>query len=321
MVHLDNPGENIGMYLRDADGTYVATALPNPGKASLNVSATPIDDSDLETYLYQFARLDDAGNPGTWNPMLTMDLQALDIAKLLTNPASAVPLTSRPPHHVQMLVRNETGNDLDYGTYGLRAVGIDNILNADSSRAAGVVLDLVPPDPDSAMISLVQADYDGNGTTDGPYETQSADGAIIFSDSMVTLTVDITERSDHPLTIELAYQIAGGDWHSIGTLSQADLVNAMVGDQLTVNWHVGDYAELPNLTGEVMVRTTATNALTISRQTDATFAYHRRLAPAVAAIHVEAADLHPGQWSSTWRNHGTCIHAGDDQPDNNCGPV
>ncbi|MYE87899.1 hypothetical protein F4X33_02740 [Candidatus Poribacteria bacterium] len=283
-VHLDNPGENIGMYLRDADGTYVATALPNPGKASLNVSAVPIDDSDLETYLYQFARLDAAGAPGTWNPMLTMDLQALDLTSLL-------PLTTG--HHVQMLIRSATGADLDHGTYGLRVVGIDNILNADSTRTPGVTLDLVPPDPDSAMISLVQADYDGNGTTDGPYETQSSDGAIIFSDSVVTLTVDITERSDHPLTIELAYQIAGGDWHPIGTISQADLANAMEGDQLTVNWNVGDYAELPNLTGEVMVRTTATNALTISRQTDVTFAYHRRLAPAVAAIHVDAADLHP----------------------------
>ena len=106
MVHLDTPGENIGMYLRDADGTYVATALPNPGKASLNVSATPIDDSDLETYLYQFARLDAAGAPGTWNPMLTMDLQALDLTSLL-------PLTTG--HHVQMLVRSATGADLDHG--------------------------------------------------------------------------------------------------------------------------------------------------------------------------------------------------------------
>ena len=293
MVHLDTPGENIGMYHRE-DGAYVATALPDPGKASLNVSATPIDDSDLEAYLYQLARLDDAGNPGTWNPMLTMDLQGLDIVKLLTHAASALPLTSRPPHHVQMLVRSETGNDLDYGTYGLRAVGFDNILNADSSRAAGVVLELVPPDPDSAMISLVQADYDGNGTTDGPYESQPTTGDVtIFSDVVATLTVDITERSDHPLTIELEYQIAGGAWHSIGTLTQADLANAMEGDQLTVNWHVGDYAELPALAGQVMVRTTATNALTISRESVATFNYQRRLAPAIAAVHTEPMNRHP----------------------------
>ncbi len=292
MVHLDTPGENIGMYHRGEDGVYVATALPNPGKASLNVSATPIDASDLEAYLYQVARLDDAG---TWNPVLTMDLQGLDdLVRLLTNPASVLPLTSRPPHHVQMLVRSETGSDLDHGTYGLRAVGIDNILNADSSRAAGVVLELVAPDPDSAMISLVQADYDGNGTTDGPYETQSTAGDVtIFSDVVATLTVDITERSDHPLTIELEYQIAGGDWHSIETLSQADLASAMEGDQLTVNWHVGDYAELPALTGQVMVRTTATNALTISRESVATFNYQRRLPPAIAAVHTEPMNRHP----------------------------
>ena len=283
-VHLDHPGENIGMYLRDADGTYVATALPNPGAAKLNVSAVPIDDSDLEAYLYQFARLDDAtGTPGTWNPMLTMDLQVLDLT-------SGLPLTTG--HHVQMLVRSATGSDLDYGTYGLRVVGIDNILNADSSRGPGVVLNLVPPDPDSAMVSLVHADYDGNGTMDGPYEMQAADGATIFSDSMVTLSVEITERTDHPLMIEVEYQVAGGDWHSIGTLTDA-ATSAMVGDQLPVNWHVGDYAELPNTTGHVMVRTIATNGLTISRTSEVSLAYERRLAPAIAAIHVDAADLHP----------------------------
>ena len=286
-VHLDNPGENIGMYMRDADGIYVATALPDPGKASLNVTATPIDDSDLETYLYQFARLDDAtGTPGTWNPMLTMDLQALELTNLL-------PLTSS--QHIQMLVRSATGDDLDYGTYGLRVVGIDNILNADSSRAPGVMLELVPPDPDSAAVTLVQADHDGDGTTDDPYETQSAAGnAVIFSDSMVTLTVDITERSDHPLTIVLEYQVADGEWQPIDTFSQAELVDAMVGDSLRpVNWHVGDYAELPNLTGEVMVRTTATNALTISRESVTTFDYQRRLLPEIAAVHTEATDFHP----------------------------
>ena len=286
MIH-DTPDDNIGMYHREADGVYVATALPNPGAANLNVSAVPIDDSDLEAYLYQFARLDDAtGMPGTWNPMLTIDLQAqaLDLT-------GGLPLTLE--HDVQMLVRSEAGNDLDYGVYGLRVVGIDNILNADSSRPPGVRLALVPPDPDSAMVALVHADYDGNGTMDGPYETQPADGATIFSDSMVTLSVEITERTAHPLTIEVEYQVAGGGWHSIGTLSEADLTNAMVGDQLPVNWHVGDYAELPNLNGHVMVRTVATNGLTIERMSETSLNYQRRLLPEIAAIHVDAADLHP----------------------------
>ncbi|RKU14345.1 hypothetical protein C6502_00570 [Candidatus Poribacteria bacterium] len=291
MIH-DTPDDNIGMYHRE-DGVYVAAALPDPGRAILNVSATPIDDSDLEAYLYQFAALDADGNPGTWNPMVTVDLQTPDIAKLLTNPASALPLTSRPPHHVQMLVRSGAGSDLDHGMYGLRVVGIDNILNADSTRETGVRLELVAPDPDSAMVSLVQADYDGDGTVDGPYETQSTAGDVtIFSDSMVTLTVEITERTDHPLTIEVEYQVAGGDWHSIGTLT-AEATSAMVGDQLPVSWHVGDYAELPNTTGHVMVRTVATNGLTIERTSEVSLAYERRLAPAIAAIHVDAADLHP----------------------------
>ena len=285
-VHSDNPGENIGMYLRDADGTYVATALPNPGAARLNVSAVPIDDSDLEAYLYQFARLDDVTDtPGSWNPMLTLDLQGLDLR-------GELPLTLE--QDVQMLVRSVTGDDLDYGTYGLRVVGIDNILNVDSSRQPGVRLELVAPDPDSAAVVLVQADHDGNGTTDAPYETQSADGAIIFSDSMVTLTVEITERTDHPLTIDVEYQVAGGEWHSIETLTEA-ATNAMLGDQLLVNWQVGDYAALPDTMGHVMVRTVATNGLTIERgrESPVSLAYERRLPPEIAAIHVDAPDLNP----------------------------
>ena len=229
-VHLDNPGENIGMYMRDADGIYVATALPDPGKASLNVSATPIDDSDLETYLYQFARLDDAtGTPGTWNPMLTVDLQAqaLDLT-------GGFPLTLE--HHVQMLVRSESGSDLDYGMYGLRVVGIDNILNADSSRGPGVVLELVPPDPDVALVTSVQSDFDGNGAIEG-LEMQSTSGdVVVFSDSVVDLTVYMSQRTAHPLkSIALEFQLPGGDWNPIGAFGPEQLAATMQGDELSVS--------------------------------------------------------------------------------------
>ena len=94
------------------------------------------------------------------------------------------------------------------------------------------------------------------------------------------------------MTIEVEYQIGGGDWHPIGTLTEA-ATNAMVGDQLTVDWHVGDYATLPDLAGHVMVRTVATNGLGIPETSEVSLNYQRRLAPEIAAIHVDATDLHP----------------------------
>jgi hypothetical protein len=295
MVHLDTPGENIGMYLRDGDGTYVATALPNPGGASLNVSATPIDDSDLEAYLYQLARLDAAGNPGTWNPMLTVDLQVPDIMKLLSNPASAVPLTSRPPHHVQMLVRSGTGNDLDYGTYGLRVVGIDNILNADSSRGPGVVLDLVPPDPDIAEVSSVAADFDGNGVIDEGLETQSTAGdVVVFSDSLVTLTVDVVERTDHPLaSIAIEVEMPGVGSQPVAMFSGDQLAATMLGDQFMVTLPVPDVPVLPDRGAHVILRTVTTNALNVVSTQEVSVAYQRRTPPEVSAIHTYVTDRHP----------------------------
>ena len=296
MVHRDTPGENIGMYLRDEDGVYVATALPDPGRASLNVSAIPIDDSDLEAYLYQFARLDDTtGTPGIWNPMLTVDLQAPDLMKLLSNPASVVPLTSRPPHHVQMLVRSGTGNDLDYGTYGLRVVGIDNILNADSSRGPGVVLDLVPPDPDVALVTSVQSDFDGNGVIEGlEMQYTSAGDVVVFSDSMVELTVSMRQRTEHPLTsVAVEFQLPGGDWQTIGMFGADQLVGVMQGHELPVTLPVPDFPFLPDRGAHVMVRTVTTNALTLEHEEVFSAAYQRRLPPEVSAIHTYVTDRHP----------------------------
>ena len=292
-VHLDNPGENIGMYMRDADGIYVATALPDPGKASLNVSAIPIDDSDLEAYLYQFARLDDAtGTPGTWNPMLTIDLQAPDLMKLLSNPASVVPLTLE--HHIQMLIRSESGSDLDYGMYGLRVVGIDNILNADSSRGPGVVLKLVPPDPDVALVTSVQSDFDGNGAIEG-LEMQSTSGdVVIFSDSVVELTVSMSQRTAHPLkSIALEFQLPGGDWNPIGAFGPEQLAATMQGDELSVPLPVPDFPVLPDRGAHIMVRTVTTNALNIVNEEVFSAGYLRRTEPEVSAIHTYVPDRHP----------------------------
>ena len=85
------------------------------------------------------------------------------------------------------------------GRYGLRAVGIDSLLNMDSGAAVSVTVDFVPPDPDIAEVTYVSADFDGNGMIEG-LEMQSAAGdVVVFSDSLVTLTFEMTETSGHPL--------------------------------------------------------------------------------------------------------------------------
>ena len=125
-LDLNAPGMNAGMYMRE-DGTYVATG-PTPGAASLTVSALPIDNSDPGAFMYQLALLDEAGYPGTWNPAVGASLLPLDLVTLLTNPGSILPLTYGPPHQIDMLIRNSQGGAL-LGRYGLRAVGIDSLLN------------------------------------------------------------------------------------------------------------------------------------------------------------------------------------------------
>ena len=288
----DAPGENAGMYLRD-DGIYIATALPVEGAASLNLAAIPIDDSDLAAYMYELARLDAAGNPGAWNPAITADLLPLDLVTLLTNPGSILPLTYGPPHQIQMLIRNSEGGQL-MGRYGLRAVGIDSLLNMDSARMAGVVVDIVPPDPDIALVTSVQSDFDGNGVIEGLEMQSTAGDVVVFSDSIVELTVYVRNRTDHPLaSVAIEFQIPGGGWQPIGMYGADQLVGVMQGDELPVTLPVPDIPVLPDRGGHVMVRTVTTNALNIVSEEVFSAAYQRRLAPKVSGIYTSVTERHP----------------------------
>ena len=291
-LNLGAPGMNAGMY-SPADGYYVATAGPMPGEASLTVSAIPgaASEPDGASYMYQLAKLDESSDPGAWNPVITADLLPLNLEKLLYDPASVLPLTPGGP--IDMLIRNSAGGAL-LGTYGLRAVGIDSLLNMDSSIGPGVIVDLVPPDPDIAMVSYVQADFDDNGVIE-EFEIQSTAGDVaIFSDSMVTLTVDVVERTRHPLaSIALEFQIPGGDWQPIGMFTGDQLAMTMMGDQLSVTLPVPDIPVLPDRGGHVMVRTVTTNALNVVNEEVFSAAYQRRTAPEVSAIYTYVTDRHP----------------------------
>ena len=281
-------GHNAGMYKRP-DGTYVATG-PMPGESSLTVTpTTPL--SEAAAYMIQLARLDGAGEPGTWNPVATTDLLPLNLGTLLANPARVLPLSLGNP--IDMLIRTSEGGKL-LGSYGLRAVGIDSLLNMDSGAPISVKVDLVPPDPDIAEVTYVTSDFDGNGVPEG-LEMQSAAGdVVVFSDSLVTLTVEMTERTVHPLaSIVLEYQIPGSGWLPIGGFAPEQLVGVGLGDQMQVPLPIPNIPALPDRGAQVMLRTVTTNALHVVNEHVVTAAYERRLPPEVSAIYADVTERHP----------------------------
>ena len=291
-LSLDDPGMNAGMYMRD-DGTYVATG-PMPGEASLTVSipGATSNEPDGAGYMFQLALLDESGYPGAWNPVITADLLPLNLEKLLNDPASVLPLTLGSP--VDMLIRNSAGGGL-LGTYGLRAVGIDSLLNMDSGRGPGVVVELVPREEDIAMVSSVAADFDGNGVIEGLEIQSTAGDVVVFSDSIVTLTVDVVERTDHPLaSIVIEVEMPGVGSQPVAMFSGDQLTAIMMGDQLPpVTLPVPDVPVLPDRGSYAILRTITTNALNVVGTQEVSVAYERRTPPEVSAIHAYVTDRHP----------------------------
>ncbi len=203
----------------------------------------------------------------------------------------AIPITFNEPHQLDLLLRAPTlpelaalagttgllpiniGRDmttLQLKSYRIRAVGIDNRLNI-SSHTVPVMLDVVSPDADKAMISyIVIGDCNGDGDTDDVGESSPADGSSVYSNLHdVMLTVKITERTMpmHPLTsIRVEYSMdAGATWTMIETHDMAALTGKMKGDTFDVAWNIDNYEELVAAGVEkLMVRAVTTNALTIS---------------------------------------------------------
>ena len=200
-----------------------------------------------------------------------------------------IPITLSAPHQLDLLLRAPTppelaalagttgllpiniGRDmttLQLNNYRIRAVGIDNLINI-SSHTVPVMLDVVSPDADMAMISyIVIGDCNGDGDTDDVGESGPADGSSVYSNLHdVMLTVKIAERTMHPLTsIRVEYSMdAGATWTMIETHDMAALTGKMKGDTFDVAWNIDNYEELVAAGVEkLMVRAVTTNALTIS---------------------------------------------------------
>ncbi len=325
-------GGNVSAY--EDGGVFVVTA-PEPGAATLNITATPENLSELgldKGYLIlQMIKLDKDGNPhpeGTWLPLgiesmmlasdiwdevkgqlsgnpnpiadlastlplggilnfLTVDLiqknagpflkplgipeltpelsqELLDLIGAVVEDINLVPLIFDASKGMTMTMPIQGESmDLLVGDYGIRAMGIDNLFNVGSYEPPAMRLKIVPPEFDKTSVTVVSIgdlNDDGDPVPDTPHKT-----GTIYSNTLndVTLTVTVTERTEHPATAMVQYMDANGDWQDIGGLD--GFTESQAGDTLPFKWE--------NLTAEVFdelimagetvkVRAVATNDLT-----------------------------------------------------------
>ena len=278
---VDN-GQNSAMYMRD-DGVLIATGLitPDPNQlASLMLSASTMDGTeDLADFMYQIIRHSgdsSAQMANTWMPLLDPTvvpmLEGLSLNTFNVFVASAfndmLTLNNRagmPPGVIyphEMFIRGmDNSPELIVGEYGLRAVARDNVGNM-SSYTAPVRVDIVAPDPDQAVITNIEiGDCNKDGDLDDPFESgPPGEDTTIFANTLsVKLTVEIPNRTPHPLTgIVVQYKTAHGtaQWMEIATIDAPGVVE----------WNIDNFDSLFNSGGDprLYVRAVATNALTIT---------------------------------------------------------
>ncbi len=155
------------------------------------------------------------------------------------------------------------------GDYGIRALGIDNLLNV-SSHIPPTRLRIVKPEYDSSSITLASlGDINFNGKVDD-YEKN-----VIYANAReLTLTISVDQRSGaenhgiaHPGTITVQYKNADGDWVTIG--EPIDLVEAghPAGTTFPHPWTVTDFDDLISADNSVELRTITANALDLTMTT------------------------------------------------------
>ena len=280
-ISVDN-GQNSAMYTRD-DGVIIATGLitPDPNQmASLMLNASSMDSTDdLGDFMFQIIRHSDdpaSQMANTWVPLLDptivpmiggLSAETFDvfIASAFNDMLTLNARAGMPPGMLrsqEMMIRGMNNDPaLIAGEYGLRAVGMDNVGNL-SSFTMPVRVDIVPPDPDQAVVANIAiGDCNKDGDLEDPFESQAPMESTIFANTgNLTLTIDIPNRTPHPLTgIVVQYKTmhATAGWMDIATIDAA-------GD---VEWNIGDFASLIDGGGDdshIYVRAVATNALTIT---------------------------------------------------------
>ncbi len=176
-----------------------------------------------------------------------------------------IPFTYDPERTYKFAIQGDQ-LPLLVGDYGIRAMGIDPLLNI-GSHVAPTHLRIVPHQYDRTSVTKAALGDINHNEKEDAYESN-----VIYRNARdVTLTITIDERSDHPLesgpqhpnaSIFVYYKDAGDVWQPIGTIGVAEGEGA-VDETRTIDWKVSETVFDGLLDGldAVEVRTVTTNAL------------------------------------------------------------
>ncbi len=178
-----------------------------------------------------------------------------------------VPVTFDASDHLVMPIQGE-GMPLLVGNYGIRAMGIDTLLNIGSYTAPTHLRIVAPNDPAqmnrASVIRVSIGDRNGDGVVDEQYEH----GTIYANTTQgVELTIKIDQHPHFLAGIAVEYQDANGNWQPSPVAFSADeLAGTQVGAEFSVTFDVPDalFNALLAAGDTVMVRAVATNQLQLT---------------------------------------------------------
>ena len=185
----------------------------------------------------------------------------VDLLGAVVADIDAIPLTYDAERDMTMVFA--------HGEYGIRALGIDNLLNI-GSHISPTRLRIVKPEYDSSSITLASlGDINFNGKDDD-YENNT----IYANAQELTLTISVDQRSGaanhgiaHPGTITIQYENADGDWVTIGDPIDLDEADHPMGTTFEHPWTVSDFDDLIGAGEYVRLRTITTNRLDLTTTT------------------------------------------------------
>ena len=187
-----------------------------------------------------------------------------DLLGAVVDDIDLIPFTFDPERTYKFAIQGDQ-LPLLIGDYGIRAMGIDPLLNV-GSHVPPTHLRIVPYQYDRSHVAMAALGDINHNDKDDDYEF----GVIYGNARDVTLTITIDERTIHPLNRDLQhpnasiivyYMDADGVWQSIGDIELVEGEGA-AGDTRTILWAVGDTLEdLLQASDTVEVRTVTTNAL------------------------------------------------------------
>ena len=165
-----------------------------------------------------------------------------------------VPVTFDASDHLVMPIQGE-GMPLLVGNYGIRAMGIDTLLNV-GAYTPPTHLRIVAPVYDKAKVTLASiGDRNGDGVVDEKYEN----GTIYANTTDGVMLTGTIELTGHPVTSVLVqYEDASATWKDIGEATVA------MDGTFEISWDVSDFDALVAAGSTVNVRAIATNKLQLT---------------------------------------------------------